>query len=418
MATAEPATRPHDRHSRRRPFAAWMKRLANLKNSSSSDAPNASGKKSQAPSQSKAKKSHSAKNNPYPESGHFQSSNTGDFSSPASRNNGSYTSLEEQDSNHHRTLATSNKSTAPTIGTNPETVHSSQSKAGTSATAGGGNSTFSSPNHSERSLTTTLTTIQSTAPSNLLGHNHGQNAQQTGAANGPPVHFSHQYPISPPASALPSHLAPQSNPNTYHAATANNMLTDNASILTLASSSKRRRRHSLDTDASVRALAPSSVWGGSRESLPLSVLSGNVDSSNIYSPQNRPSVGGLASAERASVYSSSGVTAPAFSSDHNSYYANKQGVDGVSVRSGLLGHGRTDSITGSIGPAATAASPLASPRDATGPGRVSRRSLDWKEANEGSEMEDEEEPSTVTVTEAEGGNGKGKGKGKGKEPVA
>lgn len=33
----------------------------------------------------------------------------------------------------------------------------------------------------------------------------------------------------------------------------------------------------MDTDASVRALAPSSVWGGSRESLPLSVLSANLD---------------------------------------------------------------------------------------------------------------------------------------------
>ncbi|KAK9474627.1 uncharacterized protein V1510DRAFT_411531 [Dipodascopsis tothii] len=39
---------------------------------------------------------------------------------------------------------------------------------------------------------------------------------------------------------------------------------DNASIITLASSSKRRK--SLDTNASTRALAPSSLWG-SRESL-------------------------------------------------------------------------------------------------------------------------------------------------------
>ncbi|KAF2491060.1 hypothetical protein BU16DRAFT_530628 [Lophium mytilinum] len=409
MATAEPAAPPHDRHTRRRPFAAWMKRLANLKNSSSSDAPNGTGKKNQSASQSKGKKA-AAKNNPYPESGHFRSSNNGhlSFSDPtsASNTNGSYTSLEE--ASHHRAFATSNKSTAPTVATNNDTVHSEtgQSKSGTTNTAGGGNSTFSSPNHSERSLTTTLTTIQSTAPSNLLAHpHHGQGAQAAGSANGPPVHFSHQYPISPPASAIPSHLAPSSNPNTYQAATANNILTDNASILTLASSSKRRRRHSVDTDASVRALAPSSVWGGSRESLPLSVLSSNVDNSNIYSPQGRPSVGGLASAERASVYSSSGVVAAAPLSERNSYYANKQGVDGASVRSGLLGHGRTESITGSIGATTTTpASPLASPTNQTAPGRLTRRSSEWKQG-EGSDGEDEE-PSTVTLTEDVKGKGK------------
>lgn len=399
-----------DRHSRKRPFATWMKRLANLKNSSSSETPNASNKKNNGPSPSKSKKS-ALKNNPYPESGHFPASNNGhlSFSSPVSRTNDSFTSIEEQDSGHQRTLATSNKSTAPTVATNPETVHSEtgQSKAGTGNTIGGGNSTFSSPNHSDRSLTTTLTTIQSTAPSGLLAHqNSGQNATMA-ASNGTPVHFSHQFPTSPPPSAIPSHLAPQPNPHTYQAATANNILTDNASILTLASSSKRRRRHSLDTDASVRALAPSSVWGGSRESLPISVLSGNPDSATIYSPQNRPSVGGLASAERASVYSSSGVAAPILSSERNSYYA-KQGVDGGSVRSGLLGHGRTDSITGSIG--ATATSPLASPREPNLPGRMSRRSSDWKEAGEGSENGDEGESSPMAVAEEV--------EGKGKEPAA
>jgi hypothetical protein len=181
------------------------------------------------------------------------------------------------------------------------------------------------------------------------------------------------------------------------------MLTDNASILTLASSSKRRRRNSLDTNASVRALAPSSVWGGSRESLPLSVLSATQDNSTIYSPQNRPGV--FANAERASVYSSSGVAAPALSSERNSYYANKQNADGLSVRSGLLGHGRTDSITGSIG--ANATSPLASPRDPTGPSRISRRSSEWKEMGEGSEVGDENDvPASPIFTEHEG---KGKG---------
>ena len=175
------------------------------------------------------------------------------------------------------------------------------------------------------------------------------------------------------------------------------MLTDNASILTLASSSKRRRRNSLDTNASVRALAPSSVWGGSRESLPLSVLSGTAD--NVYSPANRPGVAsGFANAERASVYSSTGVAAPALPSERNSYYANKQNTDGMSVRSGLLGHGRTDSINGSIGP--NPASPLASPRETIVPGKVSRQSSDWQEPREGSTIGDDGDVS-VSPTSAE-----------------
>lgn len=85
------------------------------------------------------------------------------------------------------------------------------------------------------------------------------------------------------------------------------MLSDNASILTLASSSKRRRR-SMDTDASVRALAPGSTFGGSRESLPLSVLGGGQDPSR----QSLGGIPGSASAERASVYSSSGLARDAY----------------------------------------------------------------------------------------------------------
>ncbi|KAF1955530.1 hypothetical protein CC80DRAFT_549208 [Byssothecium circinans] len=378
--TAEAASRPHDRHARKRPFAGFMKRLANLK-SSTSDSPGASGKKSQGASQPKSKKT-AAKNNPYPESGQVNGSGNPhlSFSSGVTpQSNESFTSVEAASGHgQHRALDKSNKSTAPTVATNAGTVHSGRSKAetGISNTVGGG-STFSSPNHSERSLTTTLTTIQSTAPNNALGG--GQTHTQ--AANGPPVQFSHQFPTSPPPSAIPPHLAPQSQPNTYQAATANNMLTDNASILTLASSSKRRRRNSLDTNASVRALAPSSVWGGSRESLPLSVLSGNPDT--IYSPQNRPGVG-FGNAERASLYSFSGVAAPALSSERNSYYANKQNTDAQSVRSGLLGHGRTDSINGSIGPNPT--SPLASPRELAGTGKLSRRSSEWKEIGDGSDL--------------------------------
>jgi hypothetical protein len=390
-----------DRHIRKRPFAGWMKRLANLK-PSTSDSPNTSGKKSQGAAPPKSKKT-AAKNNPYPESGHVNGNGNGNadhvsIASPVTpHSTESFTSVEESgNSGQHRALANSNKSTAPTVATNPETIYSGRSKADTGmSNTIGGNSTFSSPSQSERSLTTTLTTIQSTAPSNVLGAGPAPTAQ---AANAPPVHFSHQFPTSPPPSAIPQHLVPASNPQTYSAATANNILTDNASILTLASSSKRRRRNSLDTNASVRALAPSSVWGGSRESLPLSVLSGD-----IYSPQNRPGgVSGFANTERASVYSSSGVAAPILSSERNSYYANKQNADGLSVRSGLLGHGRTDSINGSIGPVAT--SPLASPREA----RMSRRSSEWRTTGEDVEMGDDGDVSTNLVATEQEGKGKAK----------
>ena len=224
--------------------------------------------------------------------------------------------------------------------------HGTGSFAGTSRTVGGGlesrkggDSTFSSPAPSVRSLATTLTTIQSLAP-------NGNHATGTAATSGQnttqSIQFSQPFPTTSPASAIPAHLTtPNGVPNTYTTATANGLLTDNASILTLASSSKRRRRRSMDTDASVRALAPSSVWGGSRESLPLSVLSANIESSGM---SNTPGLHGSTSrigAERASIYSSTGVP-PAMPSDRNSYYA-KQG-DGASVRSGRPGHVRTESL--------------------------------------------------------------------------
>ncbi len=389
-----------DRHARKRPFAGWMKRLANLK-PSSSESPSA--RKNGSAQHAKVKKG-GAKNNPYPESGYIDTNAPArsSFSTPITpRSNESYISIEESTAGQRQALAKSNRSTAPTVATFPETVHSGRSKAetGMSNFAAGG-STFSSPNGSEHSLTTTLTTIQSTAPSNVL--NMGQN---NATLNAPPVHFSHQFPVSPPPSAIPPHLAPHQHPNSYQSATANNMLTDNASILTLASSSKRRRRNSLDTNASMRALAPSSYYGGSRESLPLSVLSANPDT--VYSHSARPSnVGVLANAERASVYSASGATAPILSSERNSYYANK-GVDGLSIRSGLLGHGRTDSIS-SI--RATPTSPLASPREAVAPGRVGRKSTEWKDAREVSDEDEEEPPARPSLCERED-------KGKGKRPV-
>ena len=279
----------------------------------------------------------------------------------------------------------------PTLSTNGDTAISdaAASKAGTSATAarteGGGNSTFSSPAPSVRSMTTTLTTVQSVAGPGQGNTTSAQNGTHPITANSTNAssQFSHQFPsTSPPATAVPAHLAPHVHPTTYTSATANNVLTDDASILTLASSSKRRRRNSADTNASMRALAPASMFGGSRESLPLSVLSGVVDpaAASVTSAPGvlpRPSIGGIASAERASLYSSSGV-APVLSSDRASYYAGKQATgDGASVRSGLLAHGRTDSITNSIGGGTT--SPLAGPPPHAQTGKISRRSSGWGE---------------------------------------
>lgn len=120
----------------------------------------------------------------------------------------------------------------------------------------------------------------------------------------------------------------------------------------------------MDTDASVRALAPSSLWGGSRESLPLSVLSAHVDGSSTMQPGTSIYQGGsrMAGAERTSIYSTTGV-APALPSERNSYYAGKQNLagDAASVRSGFFSHGRADSVSGSVG---GVNSPLASPREA------------------------------------------------------
>ncbi|KAL8872107.1 MAG: hypothetical protein Q9174_002203 [Haloplaca sp. 1 TL-2023] len=407
-----------------------MKRLANLKSSSTNSAPQGSTKRSQQSVAPKAKKN-IVKNNPYPISGKedpnpsvpasgnghlsFYTPPSGrslDDSAPSHSKASLPTSHEEQ-----KPPTISNRSTAPTLATNADTVHSDAavSKAGTTGTLGatvssngvsaGEGSTFSSPAPSLRSLSTTLTTIQSAAPSHLLAaqphatHHTSKNASSAGQQQ---THFSHQFPTSPPASAIPSHVTSQlggggGHPATYNTATANNVLTDNASVMTLASSSKRRRRNSLDTNASVRALAPSSVFGGSRESLPLSVLSSSVnDSAPSTSYQPRHAGVAPAGAERASVYSSSG-NAPALTSERNSYYASKQmhTGDGSSVRSGLLGHARNDSITGSIGGIANTQSPMASPRDVppreAPPGKLSRRGSGWGEVNEEDVPSDEDE---------------------------
>lgn len=96
----------------------------------------------------------------------------------------------------------------------------------------------------------------------------------------------------------------------------------------------------MDTDASVRALAPSSLFGGSRESLPLSVLSTTVEGNSQVGPSQTLAsrFGSGANAERASIYSATGV-APALASERNSFY-------GGSVRSGVMGHGASTSVSG------------------------------------------------------------------------
>ncbi|GAB1204538.1 hypothetical protein APSETT445_003194 [Aspergillus pseudonomiae] len=197
----------------------------------------------------------------------------------------------------------------------------------------------------------------------------------------------------PARAHVPPHLAPHGHSVTYSTATANNLLTDNASILTLASSSKRRRRNSLDTNASIRALAPSSVFGGSRESLPLSVLSGNVgepsNTSTFNAPGvlNRPSIVGLASAERISIYSASGAAPISGGGERGSLYTNKPspGVgDGASFVSAGQSHSRHDSNAASIsGVTGTMANAIST-------GRISRRGSGWGEIT--GDESDEEKP--------------------------
>lgn len=424
---------------RRRPFSTWVKRLTNFKSGSSSaeDGRHAGSKRNHYQLKIQAKKKQRSKNNnPYPQSGRV--GGVGASLPPAPGFNSVYsystarsgtrtssdTSLD-QPSSSRRSLRSSvdgrppptagARSMAPTVSTDHEASHSvmtgpshggASSLAGTSRTAGGGldsrrggDSTFSSPAPSVRSLTTTLTTIQSIGPNGVLGgattggtngavHTNGNQNQHnqlhtshsnTTTTSTAVIQFTQPFPSASPASAIPAHLQQAAgthlggNPTTYTMAIANNLLTDNASILTLASSSKRRRRRSLDTDASVRAIPPSSLWGGSRESLPLSVLSSNIEvggsmpggtSSSAANQQQPPTtpglqnattasssrMGGPAAAERTSIYSATG-TAPALPSERNSFYYAKQaiaGTDAVSVRSGLFGHGRAESISESI----------------------------------------------------------------------
>ncbi|RMZ75235.1 hypothetical protein DV737_g5390, partial [Chaetothyriales sp. CBS 132003] len=373
------------RHGRRRPFANWMKRLANLKNlhadstqqpfnarrveqsgdgglgelggQSGQSGQGCQGGQSGQSGQSgqggqggqsgqsgpngtlKAKKHGLARNTPYLLSGRTDAQANGGHRSFSPTVSSQSRSSSYSHSKHSVSVShdgqTQLKSRPPTLATTAETAISdgAPSGAGTSATAarteGDRNSTFSSPTPSVRSMTTTLTTVQSAALT----------LNTTAPANQVP--FSSQNPPQP-LTAVPTHLAPHSQPTTYHSAIANNALTDDASILTLASSSKRRRRNSLDTNASVRALAPQSVFGGSRESLPLSVLSGTIihpgqaDNASIRDTSTPGYPGSKLNAERASLISASGMNAPTLSSERNSYIGSKYG-DAASVRSGLLG---------------------------------------------------------------------------------
>ncbi|KAI2611627.1 uncharacterized protein GGS25DRAFT_203332 [Hypoxylon fragiforme] len=373
------ATDRQERPGRRRPFSTWVKKLANFKNGTTEGGRHSHSKRDAVPKVSK--KRSSKNNNPYPQSGHIG------ISVPAHQSDPSFSTAQSARVSDpslarrsHSSAGTSidgagpptrgNMSVAPTMSTDHEATHSlhassnmESSVAGTSRTAGnfdsrrGGDSTFSSPAPSVRSLTTTLTTIQSMGPNGVINGTH-QNGHSPNPANSQTIQFTQPFPTNSPASAIPPYLAPHSvpgHPTTYNMATANNLLTDNASVLTLASSSKRRRRRSMDTDASVRALAPSSLWGGSRESLPLSVLSANIDGTGRDLHQSTSRLN-----ERTSIYSTTGITpTTTLAGERTSLYAGKQGLggDAASVRSGLLGHGRADSVSG-------AGSPLASPREA------------------------------------------------------
>ncbi|RAL16506.1 uncharacterized protein BO97DRAFT_383059 [Aspergillus homomorphus CBS 101889] len=420
MATTEGPARAHDRNGRRHPFSSWMKRLASLKHSTDSGSNRWSHKRHAIPKH----KNRSSKNNPYPLSGNTTAANPyGDYASDATASEFSAETDGQSGSRsepsiaysgyEHQLPATSAKSTAPTISTNGDTAISdaAYSKAGTMVTAGGGisshgggeGSTFSSPAPSVRSLTTTLTTVQSAAPSGHLynAHNHHQGLSHTNSLQNhatQQIQFTHQFPSSP-ATAVPPHLTPHSHSVTYSTATANNLLTDNASILTLASSSKRRRRNSLDTNASVRALAPSSVFGGSRESLPLSVLSGtigeqpsNTPSFNAPGVLNRPSLVGLASVERASVYSASGATPLAGNAERGNFYKTATTAgDGAGSISAAQSHSRHDSNTANLTGAGISNAwpgPSLQQQQTAVSGRISRRSSGWGEIN-GDESDEE-----------------------------
>ncbi|KAB8606245.1 hypothetical protein FH972_025875 [Carpinus fangiana] len=419
MAAADRINKSHDKASKKKPFA-WVKKLTHFGSGRDSN-----GERKKSPK----KAASNAPDAAIPQTDGIQPAyKNGQADAVDDRLREAEERHEEARlhydlptaSNGEHNVDSSNRSAAPTLNTNGDASDAGQSKSGTTSgnTAGaGGDSIFSSSNPSARSLTTTLTTMQSTAAhGQTQPHTPGQASSYSAHHSQQPsqgsTYFSHQYPTAPVASAVPPHVTggPSSHlPTTYRSATANNLLSDNASVMTLASSHHNRRigdrRNSADTNASVRAIPPSSQWGGSRESLPLSTVSTSTadqgqqlgaagvgqtnNANNIYqATTSRPSIGGLASTERHSIYSSSAMTptGTGLVSERNSLYASsrggtaadnaslrgltgdansirgpltdggasirgEKGADGASVHSSVMGgHGRNDSTAGSIGP--------------------------------------------------------------------
>ncbi|KAJ0124591.1 hypothetical protein J7T55_005930 [Diaporthe amygdali] len=310
---------------RRKPFTSWVKKL------------NQKMKRTKGP------------NNPYPQSGHVSSRHGLPPSSTHQRESHSIDypqstvestpdpalvihSAEELSRQSMQSTSEGRQSSAEIEGDadgdaegRPPTTapsYGGTSFAGTNITATDPrrpDSTFSSPAPSARSVATTLSTVQTHMANGLL------NGQPTNTAAQPTSRPQQAVQYTQPealVTAMPAGDGDRNRrsayrPATYSAIIANNLLSDNISILTLASSTQRRRRRSWDTDydhASVRALPPASQFGGSRESLPLSVLSANLD--------GQPTSPGLTTARSIAERSVSGLA---------------------------LGHGRADSLSGSVG---------------------------------------------------------------------
>ncbi|KAK7733091.1 hypothetical protein SLS53_008279 [Cytospora paraplurivora] len=315
---------------RRKPFTNWVKKL------------------------NQKMKRAKGLNNPYPQSGHVSSKHPEHGHGQQQREaqsidypQSTVTSQRPQtvvhsaeELNRQSMLSTTSGRPSAEVESRPPThapSYGGTSFAGTNITATDprrADSTFSSPAPSARSVATTLSTIQSQMANGVLvngqpitttttNNNNNTTTQQPASRPQQQPHQVVQYTqpealtTAMPASDGDRNRRSAYRPATYSAIIANNLLTDNISILTLASSTQRRRRRSWDTDydhASVRALPPSQ-FGGSRESLPLSVLSANLD--------GQPTSPGLTTARSIAERSVSGL--------------------------GAHGHGRTDSLNGSIG---------------------------------------------------------------------
>ena len=198
-----------ERTGRRRPFSNWVKKLAGFKHAASASASTSNNNDNNNSNnnhggrnghhhfrrdhQEKSYRKWSSKNNnPYPQSGRINVSHPVTYSEPslttAQTGHTSNPSLIQS----RASLRSSGEggapptaggiSMAPTVSTDQEGGHSinapshmASSVTGTSRTANGGfesrkggDSTFSSPAPSVRSLTTTLTTIQSMGPNGAL----------------------------------------------------------------------------------------------------------------------------------------------------------------------------------------------------------------------------------------------------------